>query len=125
METHLWLVNSSDFNGDPADYENRLDDFITEAENRKPIESDFRIGFLGVPPIIIDLYDFLLEKKVNVVFNEIQRQFSMPYLDENIVDQYLRYTYPYSIFDRLMDIKIEIKNCEGSKKSYAYRDRYS
>jgi len=33
----------------------------------------------------------------------------MPYLEENLVDQYLKYTYPYSIFDRLEDIKIEIE----------------
>lgn len=109
-ENHLWLVNSSDFNGDPADYEKRLDIFLNEAENREPIKSDFRFGFLGVPPIITDLYEFLMENKVNVVFNEIQRQFSMPYLEENILDQYLRYTYPYTIFDRLKDIKTEIKN---------------
>jgi len=109
LENHLWLVNSSDFNGDPDDFEKRLDGFLKEASNRKPINADFRFGFLGVPPIITDLYDFLLENNVNVVFNEIQRQFSMPYLEEDLVDQYLSYTYPYSIFDRLKDIQIEIK----------------
>ncbi len=43
-----------------------------------------------------------------MVFNEIQRQFSMPYESSDIVEQYLRYTYPYSIFCRLADIKAEI-----------------
>ncbi|MDO9578475.1 MAG: 2-hydroxyacyl-CoA dehydratase [Candidatus Cloacimonadales bacterium] len=109
LENHLWLVNSSDFNGDPDDFEKRLDAFLQEVQNRKPFQTDFRFGFLGVPPIIDDLYDFLLEQKVNVVFNEIQRQFSMPYLEENLIDQYLRYTYPYSVFNRLEDIKSEIK----------------
>lgn len=108
LENHLWLVNSSDFNSDPDNYENRLDAFLQEAERRNPIKSDFRFGFLGVPPIIEDLYDFFLEQNVSVVFNEIQRQFSMPYLEKDIVDQYLKYTYPYSIFDRLEDIKSEI-----------------
>ncbi len=109
LENHLWLVNSSDFNGDPDDFERRLDKFILEAEKREPIKTDFRFGFLGVPPIITDLYDFLLEHKVNIVFNEIQRQFSMPSLKKDIVDQYLHYTYPYTIFDRLKDIQTEIK----------------
>ena len=36
LENHLWLVNSSDFNGDPVDFEKRLDEFILEAENRNP-----------------------------------------------------------------------------------------
>ena len=109
LENHLWLVNSSDFNGDPEDFEKRLDKFILEAECRKPMKTNYRFGFLGVPPIITDLYDFFLENNVNIVFNEIQRQFSMPYLENDIIDQYLCYTYPYSIFDRLKDIQEEIK----------------
>ena len=109
FENHFWLVNSSDFNGYPEDFEKRLDNFLNEVEKRTPVQSDFRFGYLGVPPIITDFYDFLLEKKVNVVFNEIQRQFSMPYLEKDITNQYIRYTYPYSIFDRLEDINSEIK----------------
>ena len=110
QENHLWLVNSSDFNGDPDDFENRLDQLVLEAENRESLIFNFKLGFLGVPPIITDLYDFLLENGANVVFNEIQRQFAMPYLEKNLTDQYLKYTYPYSVFDRLEDIKTEIKN---------------
>lgn len=110
LENHLWLVNSSDFNGNPDDFEKRLDEFILEAKEREPMKTDFRFGFLGVPPIITDLYDFLLGNNVNIVFNEIQRQFSMPYLAKDIVDQYLHYTYPYTIFDRLKDIQAEIKS---------------
>ncbi len=109
LENHFWLVNSSDFNGDPDDYENRLDKFVLEAENREPLKFNFKLGYLGVPPIITDLYDFLLRNGTNVIFNEIQRQFAMPYLKKNMTDQYLRYTYPYSVFDRLEDIKVEIK----------------
>ena len=33
----------------------------------------------------------------------------MPYLCNDIVEQYRRYTYPYSIFHRLEDIKKEIQ----------------
>jgi len=110
LENHLWLVNSSDFNGNPDDFEKRLDEFILKAQEREPLKTDFRFGFLGVPPIITDLYDFLLENNVNIIFNEIQRQFSMPYLENDIVDQYLHYTYPYTIFDRLKDIQAELAN---------------
>ncbi|MCD4817359.1 MAG: 2-hydroxyacyl-CoA dehydratase [Candidatus Cloacimonetes bacterium] len=115
LENHLWLVNSSDFNTNPDVFEQELDSFLEECEHRKPLDFNLRLTFLGVPPIITDFYDFLLENKANVVFNEIQRQFSMPYLEENIVDQYLHYTYPYSIFERIEDIKVEIKkrNIDG------------
>ncbi len=110
QENHFWLVNSSDFNSDPNDYENRLDEFLNEVKGRNPIKSEFRFGFLGVPPIISDLYEFLEEQKVHIIYNEIQRQFSMPHLRKSLIDQYLSYTYPYTIFDRLKDIKTEIKN---------------
>jgi len=33
----------------------------------------------------------------------------MPYLLTDIVQQYLAYTYPYSVFDRLQDIKPELE----------------
>lgn len=109
LENHFWLVNSSDFTGDPEDFEKKLDDFLLEAADRKPHQSDFKLAYLGVPPIISDLYDFLMEKNINVTFNEIQRQFSMPHLEKDILDQYLKYTYPYSVYDRLEDIVPEIK----------------
>ncbi len=43
------------------------------------------------------------------MFNEIQRQFSMPYGDEDIVEQYLNYTYPYETEGRIEDIRRAIK----------------
>lgn len=109
LENHVWLVNSSDFNGNPDDYENRLDKFIAEAEKRDPIKAEFRFALLGVPPIISNLYEYLSEMNCQVVFNEVQRQFSMPYLEEDIYQQYLSYTYPYSIFHRLDDIEPELE----------------
>jgi len=115
FENHIWLVSSSDFNGNPDKFERELDDFLLEIEKRKPIEFEKRFGFLGVPPIIFDIYDFLLENNANVVFNEIQRQFAMPYLEEDIVTQYLKYTYPYTVYDGLQDINSEIekRNLDG------------
>lgn len=109
FENHLWLVNSSDFNGDPDDFERRLDQFLSEAVTREPQKAEFRFALLGVPPIITDLYEYMEEMNCQIVFNEVQRQFSMPHLEENIIDQYLSYTYPYSIFDRLNDIKPELE----------------
>lgn len=107
-ENHYWLVNSSDFNGDPDNYARRLRVFLQTARERQPFAWKFRFAYLGVPPIIPDLYSFLESCGIGVVFNEIQRQFSMPSLTEDIVDQYLAYTYPYTIYERLEDIRSEI-----------------
>jgi len=111
-ENHYWLVNCSDMNRDPQAYEEGLDAFLAQAESRSrllPPEA-LRLAYLGVPPIFTDLYQYLEEELgVAVVFNEVQRQFAMPHTSDDLVEQYLLYTYPYDIFWRLRDIEYEIE----------------
>ncbi len=115
FENHLLLVTSSDFNSDPDRYENELDRFLQEALARSPLGGSVRLGYLGVPPIFSDLYEFIESLGGRVVFNEIQRQFSMPWEEGDMVDQYLKYTYPYGIRGRLEDIRtaIEQRHLDG------------
>ncbi len=108
-ENHYWLVNSSDFWGDPDLYEAKLDDFMADVSGRKPLQTRLRLAYIGVPPIYLNLYDKICELGGDVIYNEVQRQFAMPNLCEDIIEQYLDYTYPYSVFDRLEDIKSEIQ----------------
>ncbi|MFA7544088.1 MAG: 2-hydroxyacyl-CoA dehydratase [Candidatus Cloacimonadaceae bacterium] len=108
-ENHLWLVNSSDFIGDPAKYERDLDEFLKEAKAREPFPTRLRLGYLGVPPIFRDLYDVVSELGGELIFNEVQRQFAMLYLVPDVVEQYIVYTYPYSVLDRLADIRQQIE----------------
>ncbi len=108
MENHEWLVNSSDFQGDWKRYEERLDAFLDEAKGRKTLHDGPRIAFVGVPPIMSGLYDFIEEHGARVVLNETQRAFSMPYEAPGMLDAWLAYTYPYSIFHRLADIEKEV-----------------
>ena len=63
----------------------------------------------GVPPIFLDLYEFIENLGAHVVYNETQRQFVLPYDTNDIVQRYLMYTYPYGVFARLEDMKEEIK----------------
>lgn len=110
-ENHEILVQSSDFNGNLIEYERNVDDLLNRAAGRSARifssrkQKTIRLGILGVPPIILDLHDFLADKNVHVVYNETQRQFSMPGRHLNLVDQYRNFTYPYDIFFRLEDIK--------------------
>jgi|SRR5690554_1270739 benzoyl-CoA reductase/2-hydroxyglutaryl-CoA dehydratase subunit BcrC/BadD/HgdB len=109
-ENHLWQVNASDFQGDPAGYDKRLDSFLREASSSRPAgDNEIRLAYIGVPPIITDIYRFLPQQGADVLFNEVQRQFAMPHLKDEIVDQYLAFTYPYTVFDRLKDIGNEVK----------------
>jgi len=114
-ENHYWLVSASDFFGNPDKYEAELDSFITQAKNRDSFKTKLRLAYLGVPPIFSDLYQVMAKMGGEVIFNEVQRQFAMLSLREDIVQQYLDYTYPYSVFERINDIKAEctIRNIEA------------
>ncbi len=114
-ENHIWTVSTSDLIGDYAVFEERATRFLELARKREPIQHDLRIGVIGIPPICEDLYPFLSSIGAHVVFNEIQRQFSMPYPTETLIEQYSRYTYPYDIFSRLEDIQQAIpqRNIKG------------
>ena len=108
-ENHFYLVSSSDFNSDPDVFEGNLDAFLDEARQREPRVEEIRLGYLGVPPILGELYETVEDFGGRVVFNETQRQFSMPYRDDDIVNVYLKYTYPYDIGGRLKDIREAIR----------------
>ena len=108
FENHLFLVSASDFEGDPEVYGARADAFVSEAKTREPRRDELRLGYIGVPPILTGLYDFLEDRGARVVFNETQRQFALPYLGDDLVEAYLRFTYPYDVFGRIDDIRREI-----------------
>jgi benzoyl-CoA reductase/2-hydroxyglutaryl-CoA dehydratase subunit BcrC/BadD/HgdB len=66
-----------------------------------------RLGFVGVPPIVPDIYACVESAGGLVVYNETQRQFAMPEEADSLAEQYSRYTYPYGIFARVEDVKRE------------------
>jgi benzoyl-CoA reductase/2-hydroxyglutaryl-CoA dehydratase subunit BcrC/BadD/HgdB len=105
-ENFQWLIESSDFASDLDAYEQRLTTLLQEAAQRLPAaDGRVRLGFAGIPPIFTDLWPYLEELGVAVVFHEFPRQFSMPYESPDLVEQYLRYTYPYDIDGRLADLQ--------------------
>jgi benzoyl-CoA reductase/2-hydroxyglutaryl-CoA dehydratase subunit BcrC/BadD/HgdB len=108
-DNHLFQVNCSDFKGDPDAFEKEVDEFLEARREAPPAGERLRLGYIGVPPIVSDLYDYLEEKGAHVVFNETQRQFAMPFETAGLVEQYLLYTYPYGIFYRLEDIAREVR----------------
>lgn len=108
-ENHLYQVSCSDFNGNPEIFAHEAKSFINEVRQREPMKQKLRLGFIGVPPIITDIYEYLESMGGRVVFNEVQRQFSMPFETEDIVEQYRLYTYPYHVLKRIDDINREIE----------------
>jgi benzoyl-CoA reductase/2-hydroxyglutaryl-CoA dehydratase subunit BcrC/BadD/HgdB len=106
-DNHIFQLSSSDFNGEPEKFAAEAELFIEKAKEQPPREGELRLGYIGVPPIVGEIYDFLEERGARVVYNETQRQFSMPYGVGDMVEQYRLYTYPYGIFFRLEDIQRE------------------
>lgn len=114
-ENHYYLVSSSDFNSDPLQFKQDMENFIADAGQREPFRQEIRLAYIGVPPIFTDLYTMIESMGARVVFNEVQRQFSMPYKTADINQQYLMYTYPYGAFARLQDIleQISLRRVDG------------
>ena len=105
----LWLVSCSDLMGDPTLYETKAREFLATASARDLQPGAVRLGLIGIPPICEGLHDALERLGGRVVFNEIPRQFSMPYGAKDLLEQYTRYTYPYDVFARIADIKAEVE----------------
>ncbi len=104
-ENHYWQVSCSDFEGDPEGFGQRARDFLQQVRSREARAGGVRLGFLGVPPILRGLHDFVEARGAQVVYDEIPRQFTMAdALDVDLVEQYRRYTYPYDVFARIADI---------------------
>jgi len=118
FENHYYQVSCSDFNRDPDAFEREIDERLARAAKSEPRDDSglgfpnpnpcLRLGYIGVPPIYSDFYEFIESISARVVFNEVQRQFAMPNDTDDLVEQYALYTYPYDVFARIADIKREI-----------------
>lgn len=106
-DNHYWQVSCSDFCGDAERFKQAAEEKLAAFRAAPPRTGELRIGFIGVPPIWHDLYAYLENLGARVVFNEVQRQFSMPFATQDIIEQYLLYTYPYGVFGRIEDIRRE------------------
>ena len=109
FENHYYQISCSDFNRDPDSFAEEVNERLARAEAEECRTGGLRLGYIGVPPIFTDFYDYMEEIGVRVIFNEVQRQFSMPFDVDDIVEQYSRYTYPYDVFARIEDISREVK----------------
>ena len=109
FENHLYLVSSTDFNSDIDKFSKDADELIEKAYKRNIEDKYIRLGCIGVPTINPAMYDFIESKNCKIVFNEVQRQFSIPSENPDYVKRYLEYTYPYGVIDRINDIKQQIK----------------
>lgn len=111
FENHLFQVSLSDFNGNVDSFEADLKNVIGDIKKRQPINKKLRLGYIGVPPMTADIYEFVENFNAHFVYNEVQREFAFPRADKasNIYEQYYDYTYPYNTEFRIEELKEQIK----------------
>ncbi|MBD5643051.1 2-hydroxyacyl-CoA dehydratase [Clostridium botulinum] len=111
FENHLYQVSLSDFNGNIDEFEEHLKKVIEGMEKREPINKKLRLGYIGVPPMTGDIYEFSEKLNAHFVYNEVQREFAFPRGIEaaNIFEQYYDYTYPYDNEFRIKELKKQIE----------------
>lgn len=107
-ENHSWLVDCSDFRGDPDRFAQDAALFLAQARKRPARKDLVPLALVGVPPIASGFHACFEESGARFVFNEVARQFAMPGPSRSLAEQYRRYTYPYSFFVRLADIRREV-----------------
>lgn len=117
FENHLYQVSSSDFNTDIDSFKEELKLSIDEIKRRQPNNKKLRLGYIGVPPMTADIYEFVEGLNAKFVYNEVQREFAFPRAENatNIFEQYYDYTYPYDTEFRIIELKkqIEERNLDG------------
>ncbi len=117
FENHLQLVSCSDFNTDYKKFENDISYKISNTKLQTKFNDKARIAYIGIPPMTGDLYSFVEDLEARIVYNEVQYEFAFPRYSnaDNIYEQYQDYTYPYSLSDRLKEIRqqIELRNIDA------------
>lgn len=109
LENHYYQVCCSDFNSNPDAFEREVDQRLAAAESGEPAHGAPKLGYVGIPPIFADFYTYIETLGVRIAFNEVQRQFTMPFSTDDLVEQYALYTYPYDVFARIEDIEREVE----------------
>lgn len=111
FENHIVQLCMSDFNGDFYKYESELNELLEKIKERKADNKKLRIGFIGVPPMTGDIYQYVEKFNAHFIYNEIQREFAFPRAlnASNISEQYYDYTYPYDVDFRLAEIEKQIE----------------
>jgi len=112
FENHIYQVSLSDFNESVDAFEALLKKAILDIKKRKPINKKLRLGYIGVPPMTGDIYEFVEGLDAHFVYNEVQREFAFPrgIEAENVFKQYYDYTYPYNTEFRIRELKKQIKD---------------
>lgn len=110
LENHIWQISFSDLNHDMNLFKHDINEAIHIISKRQSSPSVLRLGYIGVPPMTSDIYQFVKNFNAHIVYNEVQREFAFPraYKAQNIYEQYWDYTYPYDVFFRIKEIQKQI-----------------
>ncbi len=109
------LLAMSDFFGEPEKCRELLQANLSKI-TKENVGAKIRLGCVGVPPILPDLWDLCENLGARVAYQEIPRQFSrIDGIELDLTESYREYTYPYDIFRRLEEIvkMVETRRLNG------------
>ncbi|MBN2794947.1 MAG: 2-hydroxyacyl-CoA dehydratase [Clostridia bacterium] len=111
FENHLLQLCVSDFDGDYKAYHQFLLEKLEDINQREPDKKALMLGYIGVPPMTGDIFDYVESLDAKFIYNEVQREFAFPRFDQaaDMTAQYHDYTYPYDFDFRIKEIKEQIK----------------
>lgn len=96
----------TDFGGDPVACENSLAAKLAELEQRGSDNSRVRLGVVGVPTILDDLWDGIEDCGGRVIYHEVPHQFSLADgIGKPIAQAFAGYTYSCGALERIAEIK--------------------
>lgn len=105
------LLLLSDMGGDIEYAEAQLRARLAEYAARPDSSPGLRLGYLGVPTILTDLFETFESCGARFVYHEIPRQFALlDGIGQPLADAYLNYTYPYDMAGRIRDIHAACKS---------------
>lgn len=109
-ENYVSLLQCSDFCGDISASHTAIEKVFQNILKRKSglFGDKIKVGVIGIPPIVNNLFQVIESCNGIVIFNEMPRQFAMTGFRKSLIKQYLEFTYPYSIEDRIKDIQTAI-----------------
>lgn len=98
------LLNTSDFFGEPEKCRAELEAALARIPEA-PAPPSIRLSCAGVPTILADMWEVFEAAGARFVDHEVPRQFALlDGIGRNMIDTYLKYTYPYDVFSRIADV---------------------
>lgn len=109
-ELFLAQLALTDFNGDPQTERTRQANLLAQAQQRPTDKSQIRLGVVGVPTILTDLWEVIESAGGRVMYHEVPQQFSLAWgVGKTLPETFLDYTYSRPAAVRVREVARQVR----------------